>query len=81
MWGLANALRLAEVLQFEHHFPMEVMVAGKLTSAQVVEWKNRSPVPLTLLGVIPREQIPQLDRSAHIFFSAEPESALPECGH
>ncbi len=41
--GLANALRLAEVLQFEHHFPMEVMVAGKLTSAQMVEWKKRSP--------------------------------------
>lgn len=75
--GLANALRLAELLQIEHHFPMEVMVAGKLTPSQMIEWRNRSPVPLTLLGVIPREQVPALDRSAHVFFSAEPNPPCP----
>jgi glycosyltransferase involved in cell wall biosynthesis len=75
--GLANALKLAELLQFEHGFPMEVMVAGKLTPAQQATWQSRSRVPLTLLGVVPREQIPSLDRSAHIYFSAEPNPPCP----
>jgi glycosyltransferase involved in cell wall biosynthesis len=75
--GLANALKLAELLQFEYGFPMEVMVAGKLTPAQQTEWQSRAKVPLTLLGVVPREQIPFLDRSAHIYFSAEPNPPCP----
>jgi glycosyltransferase involved in cell wall biosynthesis len=75
--GLANALQLAEILQFEYNLPMEVMVAGKLTSAQQTEWKSRARLPLTLLGVVPREQIPALDRSAHVYFSAEPNPPCP----
>lgn len=75
--GLANALKLAELLQFEHNFPMEVVVAGKLTPAQQAEWQSRARVPLTLLGVAPREQIPALDRSAHVYFSAEPNPPCP----
>ncbi len=75
--GLANALKLAEILQFEHNLPMEVMVAGKLTPAQHAEWKSRARLPLTLLGVTPREQIPALDRSAHVYFSAEPNPPCP----
>jgi glycosyltransferase involved in cell wall biosynthesis len=75
--GLANALKLAEILQFEYNFPMEVMVAGKLTPAQQTEWQSRARIPLTLLGVTPREQIPVLDRSAHVYFSAEPNPPCP----
>lgn len=75
--GLANALQLAELLQFEHGFPMEVMVAGKMTPAQQTEWQSRARVPLTLLGVTPRERIPELDRSAHVYFSAEPNPPCP----
>ncbi len=75
--GLANALKLAEILQFEYNFPMEVVVAGKLTPAQQAEWQSRARLPLTLLGVVPREQIPVLDRSAHVYFSAEPNPPCP----
>lgn len=75
--GLANALKLAELLQFEHGFPMEVVVAGKLTPAQQAEWQSRARVPLTLLGVVPREKIPFLARSAHAYFSAEPNPPCP----
>jgi glycosyltransferase involved in cell wall biosynthesis len=75
--GLGNALRLAETLQDEHHFPMEVMVAGKLTPAQRSDWQGRARVPLTLLGVTPGGEIPALDRSAHVYFSAEPNPPCP----
>jgi glycosyltransferase involved in cell wall biosynthesis len=75
--GLGNALRLAELLQGEHALPVEVVVAGKLTPAQRDEWQSRASVPLTLLGVTPSATIPALDRSAHVFFSAEPNPPCP----
>lgn len=75
--GLGNALRLAEHLQFNYGFPMEVMVAARVTTAQEKTWRERSRVPLTFLGVVPREQIPFLNRSAHIYFSAEPNPPCP----
>ncbi|MCS7010390.1 MAG: glycosyltransferase family 4 protein [Anaerolineales bacterium] len=75
--GLENALRLAEMLQCKHGFPMEVFVAAKVTAAQQKIWLGRSRVPLTFLGVVAREQIPFLDRSAHLFFSAEPNPPCP----
>lgn len=75
--GLGSALKLAELLQSEHGFPMEMMVAGKLTPAQQAEWQSRARLPLTLLGVVPGGEIPALDRSAHVYFSAEPNPPCP----
>ncbi len=75
--GLGNALKLAELLHFEHGFPMEVVVAAKVTETQRKEWQARARVPLTLLGVVPRERIPFLARSAHVYFSAEPNPPCP----
>jgi glycosyltransferase involved in cell wall biosynthesis len=75
--GLGNALRLAQVLKEENHFPIEVMVAGKLTPAQQKYWQARARVPLTLLGVIPGEKIPALDRSAHFYYPAEINPPCP----
>ncbi len=75
--GLGNALRLAETLQDEHGLALEVLVAGKLTPAQAASWQARTRVPLTLLGVVPADRIPELDRSAHLYFSAEPNPPCP----
>jgi glycosyltransferase involved in cell wall biosynthesis len=75
--GLGNALQLAESLQREHGLPMEVMVAGLMTPKLEREWKERAQVPLNLLGIIKREQVPALDRSAHLFYSAEPNPPCP----
>lgn len=75
--GLGNALLLADCLQYEHGLPMEVMVAGLLTPALERAWKERARVPLTLLGIVRREEIPSLDRAAHVFYSAEPNPPCP----
>ncbi len=75
--GLGNALQLAESLQGEHGMPMEVMVAGRLTPALEKKWQERAKVPLNLLGIVKREQVPALDRSAHLFYSAEPNPPCP----
>lgn len=75
--GLGIGLQLAECLQNEHNLPMEVMVAGLLTPALEKMWQERARVPLTLLGIIKREQVPALDRSAHVFYAAEPNPPCP----
>ena len=75
--GLGSALQLAECLQQEHGLAMEVVVAGLLTPKLEREWKARAHVPLTLLGVVKREDVPALERAAHVFYSAEPNPPCP----
>jgi glycosyltransferase involved in cell wall biosynthesis len=75
--GLANALRLAHTLQQAHGLPMELWVAGKIDAAHRAAVQARSTVPITWMGVVPRERIPELDRSAHLLFSADLNPACP----
>jgi glycosyltransferase involved in cell wall biosynthesis len=41
------------------------------------EWAAKSAVPLLWSGLLPREQIPALARSAHLLFSADVHPACP----
>ena len=75
--GLDNAIRLAETLQDEYDFPMELMVVGKITDAHKVQVQAGSKIPINWAGSVPREQIPEIDRSAHLFFSADINAACP----
>ena len=54
---------------------MEVVVAGKVDDA--TQRKLQSKVPVKFLGTIPREQIPQLARSAHLMYCAEVNPPCP----
>ncbi len=74
--GLENALCLAEGLA-ARDWPMEVLVVGDVTEALKTEWVARSSVPLRWAGLVAREQIPALDRSAHLLFSADVHPACP----
>jgi glycosyltransferase involved in cell wall biosynthesis len=74
--GLANAVRLAETLA-ARGWPMEVLVTGRVDEALKAEWAARSSVPLRWAGLVKREQIPDLMRSAHLLFSADVHPACP----
>jgi glycosyltransferase involved in cell wall biosynthesis len=74
--GLGNAVRLAEALAARGR-PMEVLVVGQVAEALKAEWVARSLVPLRWSGLVPREQIPALHRSAHLLFSADVHPACP----
>jgi glycosyltransferase involved in cell wall biosynthesis len=74
--GLENALRLAEGLA-ARGWPMEVQVVGEVSEALQATWTNRSAVPLRWSGLVRREQIPAIDRSAHLLFSADVHPACP----
>ncbi len=75
--GLKLALDLAEELEDVHHLPAEVVVAGKVPEEVKEQWSAYATVPLLWQGIIPREDIPALDRSAHLYFSAELNAPCP----
>jgi glycosyltransferase involved in cell wall biosynthesis len=67
----------AEALAQRISSPLELLIAARVTAGQQAHWGKFSPVPVTFLGVAPREEIPGLDRSAHIYFSAEVNPPCP----
>ena len=75
--GLENAVRLAEILSGQHGFQMEVMVVGKILEQHRAAVQSRSRVPIVFAGAVVQESIPEIDRSAHVFFSADLNPACP----
>ncbi|MBE3067592.1 MAG: glycosyltransferase family 4 protein, partial [Chloroflexi bacterium] len=73
--GLATALGLAERLA--EKFPLEMMVVGRLSSSLQTVTQKKSRVPIRWAGLVPRDQIPALDRSAHLLYSADINAACP----
>ncbi len=74
--GLENAIRLAEALG-ARGWRMEVQVVGEVSPALKAEWSAKSAVPVIWSGLVKREEIPALDRAAHLFFSADVHPACP----
>lgn len=75
--GLMNAIQLVETLQSRFSQPIELMVAGKVPQEIIVKVSNATKIWLTWAGVILRDEIPTLDRSAHLLFSADLNAACP----
>jgi glycosyltransferase involved in cell wall biosynthesis len=75
--GLENAIRLAESLSGRYGFPMELTVVGKISAQHRAAVQARSRVPIVWTGPVPHARIPELDRSAHLFFSADVNPACP----
>ncbi len=75
--GLESGIQLAETLAEKHGFSMELMVVGKITSEQKAAVQSHSRVPILWAGVVPHESIPDLDRAAHVLFSADLNPACP----
>lgn len=75
--GLDNAVRLAEGLFRQHGLAVEIAVAAKVNESVTSAWQGKTAIPIRFLGVVPRAHIPETDRSAHLFFSAEVNSACP----
>ena len=74
--GLESACQLVESLQ-THGFPMELQVVGKIAPAHRARVQSRAAVPILWAGAVPRESIPEIDRSAHLFFSSDLNPACP----
>ena len=73
--GLATALNLAAELNKK--FPVELQVAGRVSPQVQAAARAKSRVPISWAGLVPREAIPALDRSAHLLYSADLNAACP----
>lgn len=75
--GLDNAIRLAEILHGKHKLPIELVVVGKITEEHKKQVDAKSQISINWMGSVPRDRIPELDRSAHLLFSADLNAACP----
>jgi glycosyltransferase involved in cell wall biosynthesis len=75
--GLDLAVELAAQVNGPGGRPLDLQVVGKVDAHRQADYQQRSPVPLEFTGVVPRERIPELDRSAHLLFSADINAACP----
>lgn len=75
--GLENAIRLAEALQVHNRQQVELVVAADVDHNLIKRWTNQVNFHLSWLGFVPRDNIPELDRSAHLLFSAEVNPPCP----
>ena len=75
--GLKNAVDLAADLQQRHQLPMELTVVGSVSQELVSTWNARSTVSIQWIGKVPRESIPEIDRSAHVLYAADLHPACP----
>jgi glycosyltransferase involved in cell wall biosynthesis len=75
--GLENALALVQLLDGRSPRPVELAVVGDVPDALRLRLDDRAPGLVRWLGVLPREEIPAADRSAHLLFSADLNAACP----
>ncbi len=75
--GLEWAVRLGESLAGNPKFPMQLMVVGRLAPQLQSSWQKNSRIPILWAGTLPGEHIPEIDRSAHLLFSTDLNSACP----
>jgi glycosyltransferase involved in cell wall biosynthesis len=75
--GLESAIALCEQLQQALKSKVELVVAGKVDQGQKTKWQKKSPVPIVWVGVLPNEQIPALNRGAHLLYSSDLNAACP----
>ena len=75
--GLDMAIGMAEILHDRQGHPLELMVVAKVPHGIQLAAQQKTRVPLVFRGKLPAEQIPQVDRSAHLIFSASMDAACP----
>jgi glycosyltransferase involved in cell wall biosynthesis len=56
---------------------VELMVVGRVQVQVKDHWQSASPVPIQWTGQVPHERIPEINRSAHLLYSADINPACP----
>lgn len=75
--GLETAVQLAENLVHTQNLgkPVELIVVGKVATELQAHCQQRTHVSLQFTGLVPFESIPEIDRSAHLLYSADVNAA------
>jgi glycosyltransferase involved in cell wall biosynthesis len=75
--GLQTGVELANRAALWLEKPVELVVAGKVSPALSSRWQKHSRSPVYFTGPLDNLQIPELDRSAHLFYSGDLNPACP----
>jgi glycosyltransferase involved in cell wall biosynthesis len=76
--GLETGVRLVEQLsQAGLDRPVELMVVGRVPSELQQAWEARTSIQIEWAGLVKRAEIPKIDRSAHLLYSADLNAACP----
>jgi len=75
--GLQHAMALAQALQETCSIEVELMVVGEMAEALRRRLAAQARLPIQWMGSLPRARIPEVDRSAHVLFSADLQPACP----
>jgi glycosyltransferase involved in cell wall biosynthesis len=75
--GLGMGVELIRRLQDRMSHPVELHVAGDAPAAVRARWDSDKAPFIHWLGLISPDQIPHLDRSAHVLYSGDPNPACP----
>jgi glycosyltransferase involved in cell wall biosynthesis len=77
--GLETAVQLANTLALDSSLdqPVELMVVGRVEAGLQARWQQQAQARLQFTGLVPRERIPEIDRSAHLLYSADVNAACP----
>ncbi|MEI8130955.1 MAG: glycosyltransferase family 4 protein [Leptolinea sp.] len=75
--GLDSAVRLTQLLNQQMDKPVRLTVAGSLQEHLKTYYSRQFGGFVDWAGVVPGEEIPALDRCAHLLFSADLNAACP----
>jgi glycosyltransferase involved in cell wall biosynthesis len=75
--GLENAVQLVRQLNGMMPKRVELMVIGDVPPGLRAEYERAQQGMITWGGVVQREQVAEIDRSAHVLFSADLNAACP----
>ncbi|NPV75585.1 MAG: glycosyltransferase family 4 protein [Anaerolineae bacterium] len=75
--GLANAIALTQQLNQQLSQPVELMVVGEVSERLRKYWEEHAGVWISWMGLVEAERIPEINRSAHLLFSADLNAACP----
>ena len=74
--GLITAVDMVKLLNRRLDKPTQLMIVGKVPHA-LKESVSSGEVNIEWKGIVRREEIPEIDRSAHVLFSADINAACP----
>jgi glycosyltransferase involved in cell wall biosynthesis len=75
--GLQSAVGLVTQLEKIQTKPVELVIAGNVSSSQKDHWSGKIKVPINWVGVVPNDEIPTLNCSAHLLYSSDINAACP----
>jgi glycosyltransferase involved in cell wall biosynthesis len=75
--GLETAIKLSERIKSAHSQDIDLVVVGGVKESLKERTRQQSNVEIHFTGQVPRENIPEIDRSANLLFAADLNAACP----